>query len=74
VLLAAEPRVYYVTDHYLNYPSVLVRLPRIDRSSLRDLLEMAWSFVSSKTKGGQPPRGKETALRGKGTKASKKGS
>jgi hypothetical protein len=53
VLMAAEPSIYYVTDHYLNYPLVLVRLSRIDRSSLRDLLEMAWSFVSSKSKGGR---------------------
>jgi putative YjhG/YagF family dehydratase len=42
--------VYYVTDHYVNYPTVLVRLSRIDRDSLRDLLGMAWRFVSSKTK------------------------
>jgi hypothetical protein len=49
-LLEAKPSVFYVTDHYLNYPTVLVRLSRIDRNSLRDLLGMAWRFVSSKTK------------------------
>lgn len=49
-LIAAEPSVYYVTDHYVNYPTVLVRLSRIDRYSLRTLLGMAWRFVSSKTK------------------------
>jgi hypothetical protein len=49
-LIAAEPSVYYVTDHYVNHPTVLVRLSRIDRNSLRDLLGMAWRFVSSKTK------------------------
>jgi len=49
-LMAADPDVYYVTDHYVNYPTVLVRLSRIDRDSLRDLLTMAWRFVSSKTK------------------------
>jgi hypothetical protein len=49
-LLAAEPGVYYVTDHYVNYPTVLVRLSRIDRRSLRDLLGDSWRFVSSKTK------------------------
>jgi hypothetical protein len=54
VLMAAEPSVYYVTDHYVNYPNVLVRLPCIDRSSLKDLLDLAWNFVSSKTKGGRP--------------------
>ncbi len=49
-LLATDPSVYYVTDHYMNYPTVLVRLSRIDRSSLRDLLAIAWRFVSSRTK------------------------
>lgn len=49
-LMAAKPDIYYVTDHYVNYPIVLVRLSRIDRDSLRDLLTMAWRFVSSKTK------------------------
>jgi hypothetical protein len=49
-LMAAEPSIYYVTDHYMNYPTVLVRLGQIDRNSLRDLLGRAWRFVSSKTK------------------------
>jgi hypothetical protein len=49
-LLGADPSVYYVTDHYINYPTVLVRLPRIDRNSLKDLLAMAWRFVSSPMK------------------------
>jgi hypothetical protein len=49
-LLAAQPSLYYVTDHYVNYPTVLVRLSRIDQKSLSDLLSMAWRFVSAKTK------------------------
>ena len=49
-LLAAQPSLYYVTDHYVNYPTVLVRLSRIDQKSLSDLLGMAWRFVSSQTK------------------------
>jgi hypothetical protein len=47
-LIAAEPDVYYVTDHYVNYPSVLVRLPKIHRDALRDLLGMAHRFASAK--------------------------
>jgi hypothetical protein len=47
-LLAADPGVYYVTDHCVNYPTVLVRLSRIHRDALRDLLGMAWLFVSAK--------------------------
>jgi hypothetical protein len=50
-LLAAEPDVYYLTPHYENYPSVLVRLERISRRSLRKLLGTAWVYVGS-----EPPR------------------
>jgi len=53
-LMAAEPGVYYVTDHYVEYPTVLVRLSRIHRDSLRDLLGMAWLFVSAKAKSDRP--------------------
>ena len=52
-LLAADPSVYYVTDHYMNYPTVLVRLSRIDRKSLTELLGSAWGFVSSGLKRAQ---------------------
>jgi hypothetical protein len=45
-LLAGDPAVYYVTDHYAGYNAVLVRLPRINRDSLRDLLGMAHKFVT----------------------------
>src|SRR5437773_2027959 len=48
-LIAADPDVYYVTNHYVNYPTVLVRLSRIHRDSLRDLLGMASQFVRNKT-------------------------
>lgn len=49
-LIEGEPNVYYVTEHYVNYPTVLVRLGQVGRNSLRDLMQMAWRFVSSKTK------------------------
>ena len=49
-LLATEPRIYYVTDHYVNYPTVLVRLSQVHRDSLQDLLGKAWRFVSAKAK------------------------
>jgi hypothetical protein len=44
-LLAADPDVYYVTDHYLTYTSVLVRLSRVTPDILRDLFRMAHKFV-----------------------------
>jgi hypothetical protein len=49
-LIASDPAVYYVTEHYENYPSVLVRLPRIHRDALRDLLAMAYRFADGKAK------------------------
>ena len=41
-LMAADPETYYITDHYLNYKWVLVRMARIHPDALRDLLRMAW--------------------------------
>jgi hypothetical protein len=53
-LIAAAPETYYVTDHYVEYTAVLVRLSRINPDILRDLLGMAWRFVTSG--GGRNPR------------------
>ena len=46
-LLADEPETYYITDHYANYPVVLVRLSRIRMDQLRELLGSAWRFVTA---------------------------
>jgi hypothetical protein len=51
-LIAEEPATYYLTDHYVNYPCVLVRLSRIRKDSLRDLLLMAHGFMSRRRKQG----------------------
>ena len=47
-LLAADPDVYYVTDHYLNYTAVLLRLSRVTPDVLRELLGMAHKFVTAR--------------------------
>ena len=47
-LLAEAPDVYYVTDHYAEYNAVLVRLSRVSPDVLRDLLSMAYKFVTAK--------------------------
>jgi hypothetical protein len=47
-LIKSKPEIYYITDHYAGYPTVLVRLSNISRGELRDLLGLAWSFVSAK--------------------------
>jgi hypothetical protein len=47
-LLHADPAVFYITDHYRDYPWVLVRLPKVRRTQLRELLEVAWRSVAPK--------------------------
>jgi hypothetical protein len=61
-LLAAAPDVYYVTDHYLNYNAVLVRLSRITPDVLRDLLGMAHKFVTADTARRSPSRNKRKSI------------
>jgi hypothetical protein len=45
-LLRQQPHVYYITDHYAPHPTVLVRLSRISRGELRELLRDAHRFVT----------------------------
>lgn len=45
-LLRADPRTYFVTDHYQHYPMILVRLYRVRRSALPELIERAWRMVA----------------------------
>jgi hypothetical protein len=46
-LLAEEPETYYLTDHYVNHPVVLVRLSRIRADQLGDLLRSALRFITA---------------------------
>ena len=47
-LIEDAPETYYLTDYYRRYPLVLVRLSRIDRDALRDLLSVSWRLTSAK--------------------------
>ena len=40
--MRAEPETFHITDHYLNYPWMLVRLSTVDPEDLRELLQDAW--------------------------------
>jgi hypothetical protein len=44
-LLEEDSATYYLTDHYVSHPVVLVRLSRIGIDPLRDLLASARRFV-----------------------------
>jgi len=41
-----DPRTFFITDHYMNYPAMLIRLPRVREDKLRELLEQAWRRVA----------------------------
>lgn len=50
-MMRAEPETYYITDHYLNYPWVLVRLPKVRPDAMRDLLKGAVRLASASKRG-----------------------
>src|SRR5215472_12319078 len=49
-MLADAPETYYLTDHYVNYPCVLVRLSQVRVDELKDLLSASWRFVTAEKK------------------------
>jgi hypothetical protein len=48
-LLQLDPETFFITEHYRDYPWVLVRLSRVGPPRLRELLEQAWRLAA-------PPR------------------
>lgn len=51
-MMAADPDTYYITDHYLNYEWVLVRLSRVHPDALRDLLRGAHRSAAAEKRRG----------------------
>ena len=47
-LVEDAPGTYYLKEHYLNYPCVLVRLSRVGADALQDLIAGAYRFVNAK--------------------------
>jgi hypothetical protein len=47
-LVAADPTVYFTTSHFDGYPAVLVRLTRIGRRELKELITEAWLLRAPK--------------------------
>jgi hypothetical protein len=40
--MQADPKAFHITDHYLAYPWMLVRLSAVRRDDLADLIEESW--------------------------------
>ena len=49
-LIADDPDTYYLKEHYVGYPCVLVRLARVHHDALRGLVIGAHRYVRGKTR------------------------
>lgn len=52
-MIATAPEIYFVTDHYLNYKWILVRLRKIDMDAMKDLLRGAWRMADLEKNSGK---------------------
>jgi hypothetical protein len=50
MMLEAEPRLFYITDHYKKFPYLLARLSKLDKATLKDLLSARLLQIEAKTK------------------------
>jgi hypothetical protein len=48
MLMQADPRAFYLTDHYLNWPMVLINLAEVRWAAMPGLIEAAWRMVAKK--------------------------
>ena len=63
--LQADPKAFYITDHYVAYPWMLVRLSAVAQGDLAELLRDAWRLrapgrLAVQYNGDQPELGKAT--------------
>jgi len=47
VLMELDPRAFFFTEHYRNYPAVLIRLAEVVPPLLTDVVTEAWRHVSA---------------------------
>jgi hypothetical protein len=48
MLVASRPKVFYFTDHYKDYPMVLIRLSKARPAIVEPLLRRQWRTLASK--------------------------
>jgi hypothetical protein len=47
--MQADPETFFITEHYRNYPSMLINLDKVNPDDLKQLLITAWLSRASKT-------------------------
>ena len=48
LMIEADPEAFFYTDHYANYPAVLIRLASVQVDDLKELIEDAWRELAPK--------------------------
>jgi hypothetical protein len=48
MLVESQPKAFYFTDHYKDYPYVLIRLSKTKRETVEPLLRRQWRTLASK--------------------------
>ncbi|MGA7620387.1 MmcQ/YjbR family DNA-binding protein [Candidatus Binatus sp.] len=48
ILVEGEPETFYFTEHYRNYPMVLVRLPNVHPDELKRIFGNVWRKYAGK--------------------------
>ncbi len=48
IKMQAAPDIFYITDHYRAWPTVLVRLSKVEKRELAAVLVRAWRNVATK--------------------------
>jgi hypothetical protein len=48
MLIETAPKIFYYTDHYRDYPTVLIRLSRAKRAIVEPFLRRRWRELASK--------------------------
>jgi hypothetical protein len=64
ILMQLDPRAFFFTEHYRDYPAVLIRLAEVPRPLLKEVLTEAWrqlvekrgNRLGRKTAKGRTPR------------------
>jgi hypothetical protein len=69
-LMETAPEAFFLTDHYRGYPAILIRLSKVQRGQLAELVEEAWrrlagkkllaEFEAQSSVGGRPSSGRAT--------------
>jgi hypothetical protein len=49
MLVESRPAAFYFTDHYKDYPMVLIRLSNATRATVEPLLRRQWRALASKS-------------------------